>query len=468
MKLRFLLLAVAGIGMLASCSKDAAEGGAAGPDGSKSIVLKISAPQSTRAYTPDAPYTESTNIGQVDVYFTNDNGTILQSYRISGDNLTAIRGNGLRFTGLENVTRVYCVANSAAEILGTGSLKTDFSAALGVQQPTADQNASIFVGYDDEITPLIVDVDTSIPNYDGTPTSEVPEEGDQAYTASVTIRPIVSRIEWGKITFQHNGGVKVTESGHDYFVVWTNWNPVLTGVYQSNVYLTSNIFADADKVSDFFATPASMDKIVKGAWADGQYTDPNAILAYSDYAGPADYDYNPLITDLDAYNATAGTAECIPFHFFVPFAANSDQGTNTNVNTADPFGGNVPHWHFQLQYESPTYTLTVYNYDVSLNDNWEQYVASGTEVSDDSALKVKADFIYPIGPGNLAYANVVRLMQKSTTTDIVYQPGKIYTADIDLAPYNISSGFDEVTNYNVIVNVSVADFETEEVTPGFN
>lgn len=468
MKLRFLLLAVAGIGMLASCSKDAAEGGTAGPDGSKSIVLKISAPQSTRAYTPDAPYTESTNIGQVDVYFTNDNGTILQSYRISGDNLTAIRGNGLRFTGLENVTRVYCVANSAAEILGTGSLKTDFSAALGVQQPTADQNASIFVGYDDEITPLIVDVDTSIPNYDGTPTSQVPEEGDQAYTASVTIRPIVSRIEWGKITFQHNGGVKVTESGHDYFVVWTNWNPVLTGVYQSNVYLTSNIFADADKVSDFFATPASMDKIVKGAWADGQYADPNAILAYSDYAGPADYDYNPLIADLDDYNATAGTAECIPFHFFVPFAANSDQSSNTNVNTADPFGGNVPHWHFQLQYESPTYTLTVYNYDADLNDDWEQYVASGTEVSDDSALKVKADFIYPIGPGNLAYANVVRLMQKSTTTDIVYQPGKIYTADIDLAPYNISSGFDEVTNYNVIVNVSVADFETEEVTPGFN
>lgn len=472
MKLRFLLLAVAGIGMLASCSKDAAEGGAAGPDGSKSIVLKISAPQSTRAYTPDAPYTESTDIEQIDVYFTNDNGTILQSYRLEGDNLTAIRNNGLRFTGLENVTRVYCVANSAAEILSTGSLKTDFSAALGAQQPTANQEASIFVGYDDEITPLIVDEDTSIPNYDGTPTTQVPEEDDQAYTASVTIRPIVSRIEWGKITFQHNGGVKVTESGHDYFVVWTNWNPVLTGVYQSNVYLTSNIFADADKVSDFFATPARMDKIEQGAWAADLGLDPDAILAYSDYAGLDDYDYNPLIADLDGYNATADVTanptECIPFHFFVPFAANSNQSDNTSVNSSDPFGGNVPHWHFQLQYESPTYTLTVYNYDASLNDDWEQYVASGTEVSDDSALKVKADFIYPIGPGNLAYANVVRLMQKSTTTNIVYQPGKIYTANIDLAPYNISSGFDEVTNYNVIVNVSVADFVTEEVTPGFN
>lgn len=74
MKLRFLLLAVAGLGMFA-CAKDGAEGPAV-PDGSKSIVLKIALPQTTRAIPSDDPYENSTTISKIDVYFTNDNGTI--------------------------------------------------------------------------------------------------------------------------------------------------------------------------------------------------------------------------------------------------------------------------------------------------------------------------------------------------------------------------------------------------------
>ena len=466
MKLRFLLLAVAGLGMFA-CAKDGAEGPAV-PDGSKSIVLKIALPQTTRALTPDDPYVEkNTTISKIDVYFTNDNGTIEQSYRIDNTNATnleAIKGAGLRFTGLENVTRVYCVANSNTDLHAGTSIK-DFSKALSVQNPDMEQSASIFVGYDADITPIQVDDDTSIPNYDGTPTTDVPEAGDQVYNAIIQIRPMISRIEWGKITIKSEGGEKIIENGKNYFVVWKNWTPKLTGIYQSNVYLTSKIFANADRVDALFATPASMDQIVRGAWAAGLFTDP-ATLAYSEYVGPGDYVYDGF--NLTTYNASG---KCIPFHFFVPFDASltpniDSDGSDNDINTGDPFNGNKPHWHFQLQYENPSYTYTVYEYNAGLNDDPTEYETSGVKATDDDGLKVSVDFAYPLGPGNLAYANVDRLLQSGT--EITYQPGKIYKADITIAPFNITSSFTPTTDYNVIVSVSVVDFESELVTPGFN
>lgn len=120
MKLRFLLLAVAGLGMFA-CAKDGAEGPAV-PDGSKSIVLKIALPQTTRAYIePDTPYApDGTTISKIDVYFTDNNGIIQEAYSLEDQNLEDIKSSGLRFTGLENVARVYCVAN-CADVIGKGN-----------------------------------------------------------------------------------------------------------------------------------------------------------------------------------------------------------------------------------------------------------------------------------------------------------------------------------------------------------
>lgn len=466
MKLRFLLLAVAGLGMFA-CAKDGAEGPAV-PDGSKSIVLKIALPQTTRAL-PEAPYTpDGTTISKIDVYFTNDNGTIEQSYRIEdsgvgSSNMEAItNGTGLRFAGLKDATRVYCVANNNTDLIGQGNSIKDFSKALSVQQPNMAQSASIFVGYDDDLTPFIADTDEDIPTVND---PDAPEAGDIAYQATITIRPLISRIEWGKITIQSEGGKKITENGNDYFVVWQNWNPTLVGIYQSNVYLTSNIFAGANIVADHFATPASMDQIVEGTWAAGLFTDP-ATLSYSNYGTS----YNALFANLGDYNtkAEAKTA-CVPFHFFVPFAATASS-TSNDVNTTEQFAADKkPHWHFQFHYESPSYTVKVYDYEESLGTDYNNYLTSGTAANGDDALKVEVGFTYPVGPGNLTYANVDRLLQSGTDTEITYQPGKIYKIEeVIFSPEIISASLTPTTDYNVIVNVSVADFESVAVTPGFN
>lgn len=471
MKLRFLLLAVAGLGMFA-CAKDGAEGPAV-PDGSKSIVLKIALPQTTRAITPDDPYSpldpddadSGTTISKIDVYFTDNNGIIQESYRIedsgAGSNMEAIRKTGLRFTGLENVARVYCVANCAdADVIGKGKSIKDFTKKLSEQNPDMDQNASIFVGYDADITPFVADTnEPEVPNYDTD--SNAPGEGDQAYKASVTIRPLISRIEWGKITIEESGHKVIydnqTPAQPKYLIAWEGWKPALIGIYQSNVYLNSKIFADAKIVDNHFATIDKDNDIVNGAWKK----DPNgATLAYSNHTGT----YNPLIADLANYN-TSG--KCIPFHFFVPFDATATSADN-NVNSSEKFEADKkPLWHFQLQYADKTsYTYTVYRYDTNKKVDLSQY-GEADKVTGDEALSVSVDFIYPGNADNIAYVNVLKLLQSDA--EITYQPGKIYTvSEITLSPFNVSGSYTEVIDYNVIVNVSVADFESEAVTPGFN
>ena len=465
MKLRFLLLAVAGLGMFA-CAKDGAEGPAV-PDGSKSIVLKIALPQTTRAFTPDDPYTpDGTTISKIDVYFTDNNGIIQEAYSLTGQNLSSIKSSGLRFTGLENVARVYCVANSNTGMIGKGNSIKSFTKALKEQKPDMDQNASIFVGYDADITPFVADEDTDIPNYDGTPTTDVPEAGDQAYKAAVTIRPLISRIEWGKITIEESGHKVIYDNQSPaqpkYLIAWEGWKPTLAGIYQSNVYLTSNIFADADIVANHFATIDKDNDIVNGAWKK----DPNgATLAYSNY----ETSYDALFENLGDYNtkAEAKTA-CVPFHFFVPFDATATS-TNNNVNTTEQFEADKkPLWHFQLQYaDKSSYKYTVYKYDAAKGEDLSQYKDADKVTDPDEVLSVSVDFIYPGNADNIAYVNVLKLLQSDA--EIIYQPGKIYTvSEITLSPFNVSGSYTEVIDYNVIVNVSVADFESEAVTPGFN
>lgn len=465
MKLRFLLLAVAGLGMFA-CAKDGAEGPAV-PDGSKSIVLKIALPQTTRAIPSDDPYTpDGTTISKIDVYFTDNNGIIQEAYSLTGQNLSSIKTSGLRFTGLENVARVYCVANSNTGMIGKGNSIKSFTKKLSEQIPDMDQNASIFVGYDADITPFVADTNKpEVPNYDTG--SNAPGEGDQAYKAAVTIRPLISRIEWGKITIEESGHKVIydnqTPAQPKYLIAWEGWKPALIGIYQSNVYLTSKIFADAKIVDNHFATIDKDNDIVNGAW---EKDTEGATLAYSDYSNPTG-PYNPL--NLANYN-TSG--KCIPFHFFVPFdatATSADNDNDNDVNTSEKFAADKkPLWHFQLQYaDQSDYKYTVYNYDAAKGEDLSQYKEPDKVQDPDEVLSVSVDFIYPGNADNIAYVNVLKLLQSDA--EIIYQPGKIYTvSEITLSPFNVSGSYTEVIDYNVIVKVSVADFESVAVTPGFN
>ena len=196
---------------------------------------------------------------------------------------------------------------------------------------------------------------------------------------------------------------------------------------------------------------------MNGAWVEPNpsidgitWNDVNPSLAYSNYQDG----YAKLLPD--GYD---GNTQCVPFHFFVPFDPTSSNEDNTTIT--GNMGEKLPQWHFQLYYPDDSgYTITVKKKEAGDDSQFQ-------EVTDDTALSLMGDFLYPAGGDRIAYANVVNL-KNSDGNDLTYRPGMIYTADIEINPYNVTLGFEDKDNYNVIVKVGVADFATEEVTPEFD
>lgn len=463
MKFKLLLMAAACIGMVA-CSKDDAANPSA--DGSKQIVLKVNLPTTRAALTPDAPYVEDgTSIESMNVFFTNANGIVQYAYKLEEEDIEKISDKvdpspGLRFVGLENVTAVYIVANAPASVSlpGLGANMNTFSVELANQAPSMDQAQMVFAGYDLDITPLAPDVNDDIPTFNNAQWNE----GDQTYNANITIRPLISRIEWGKIETDTDGD-KLVKVGEEYYLVeWSGWNAEVCGIYQSNVYGAESIFA-ATPVDNgtFFATPTAMNAIVNGEWTPATtITGWDALKPVLTYNG---YD-NGYASVLPAdYNANV-PGQCVPFHFFVPFTIDSKETNQTMTVSLE--ADKEPHWHFLLHFDDPSaYNSSIKVYESDVNKT------KGSQIdlnSNDTALSVASQFMFPVTKDNIAYVNVIDLFEGNTTTNISYAPGKIYTTNVLLSPFNVTAGPVVVTDYNVIVKVKVADFATQEVTPEFD
>lgn len=456
-------MAAACIGMVA-CSKDDAATPSA--DGSKQIVLKVNLPTTRAALTPDAPYVEDrTSIESMNVFFTNANGVVKYRFNLKDGDLTNITGTtGLRFVGLKDVTAVYIVANAPDGVVmpDEGDNMNTFSVELAKQAPSMDQDQMVFAGYDLDITPLAPDVNDDIPTFNNAQWNE----GDQTYNANITIRPLISRIEWGKIETDTDGD-KLVKVGEEYYLVeWSGWNAEVCGIYQSNVYGAESIFATAPVDEDiFFATPTAMNAIVNGEWTPATtitgWDALKPVLTYNGYdngyASVLPADYNAKVEDEDP-------GQCVPFHFFVPFTIDSKE-TNQTM-TVSLKADKEPHWHFLLHFEDPsTYNSSIKVYESDVNKT------KGSQIdlnSNDTALSVASQFMFPVTKDNIAYVNVIDLFEGDTTTNISYAPGKIYTTNVLLSPFNVTAGPVVVTDYNVIVKVTVADFATQAVTPEFD
>lgn len=452
------------VGMIA-CSKDGT-GDNPYADGSKQVVLKVNLP-ATRAVDNSwldgngAP--QKTTISTIDVFFTNAIGKVKKHYTLSTDNdLNAVQDNGLRFVGLEDVTAVYIAANVPDESMRNITTMADFKVLMNQQAPSMEQNSMIFAGCDRDLI-AGADTDSKIPTYGNTDNQDptVPAAGDMVYTADVVIRPIISRIEWGNIKVIDKGYKDFEQPDKStYRVEWTGYAPTIVGVYQSNVYLAENIFGTT-QASAWFATPANWTSIENGAWVapnpsiDGiTWSEVNPSLAYSNYQANG---YEALLPQ--GYN---GNTQCVPFHFFVPFDPTSSEDDN-KLMTGD-MDGKLPQWHFQLYYpkDNRGYTITVKKKGAEADSQFQVVTDD-----DDTALSLKGDFLYPAGSDGIAYANVVNLKDNTGKNDLTYRPGMIYTADVDIYPYNVSLGFEDKDQYNVIVKVDVADFATQEVKPEF-
>ncbi len=514
-KLSFVFagLALVASAALTSCEKDPAPGA---DEGLKSIALSVNFGQTgTKAVIDgelDDPWTAGySGFERLDIYFTNANGQIKYYYRaestdVNGtgkiiwdslDPLTSNPNSGVRFIGMEGISKVFVVANGPkitglhTDSNGTVTSITSISAlndAIKLTDYTGEQNTMLYAG-----AAVILTLAGTVSETAGVIT--VGEEGGQDYQADVTIRPALSRLEVqqagvvtsGYVYFKTDGDTgnfieTEIESEAEYRVEFSGFQPSLVGVYASNVYKTSPLFpVQIDPAAGtLFATPTfegQESPIKEGKWVElVSETELNDYLSYANY-GEAGTGYGDLVSAAYTDDTPSGTNELllfngkknsankvIPFNFFVPYDI-----TSTDSDVTALSGSVMPSLHFQFKEQDPAQqpmTLTVTHRQTAGTGTWEPV----TDNSIIDALKAQVDWPTAVGgEDGIAFANVVKYYTgDDLTTETTLRPGYIYRVTrVIVDPTNISISTKDTDAYNVYVVVTVEPYNEENVYPGF-
>lgn len=507
----FAGLALVASAALTSCEKDPAPGA---DEGLKSIALSINFGQTgTKANIDgelespwDADYSE---FSRLDLYFTNANNQIEYYYSAAPDAGEGTNGkiiwdsldpsstnpnSGVRFIGMEGISKVFVVANGpkitglTTDPNGTVTSITYISAlndATKLTDYTEEQNTMLYAGAAVNLT-----LAGTVSGAAGEIT--VGEEGGQDYRADVTIRPALSRLEVqqagvvtsGYVYFKADGGTGnfiETEGENDatYRVEFSGFQPSLVGVYASNVYKTSPLFpVQTDPAAGtLFATP-TFDKgnspIEKGKWTElAAETELNSYLSHANWEEGTGYGdlvsttYSGTTNDselflFDGDKNSAG--KVIPFNFFVPYDITSTDATVKALENSV-----MPSLHFQFKEQDPAQqpmTLTVTHRQTAGTGTWEPV----TDNSITEALKAQVDWPTAVGgEEGIAFANVVKYFTSDALTDeTTLRPGYIYrVSKVIVDPTNISISTKDTDAYNVYVVVTVVPYNEENVYPGF-
>ena len=504
----FAGLALVASAAFTSCEKDPAP---VADEGLKSIALSINFGQTGTKADIDGELEDPWKKGfsefkRLDLYFTNANDQIKYYYSAAPDAGDGTNGkiiwdsldpsatnpnSGVRFIGMEGISKVFVVANGpkisglTTDSNGTVTSITYISALNGAKLTdyTGEQNTMLYAG-------AAVNLTLASTVSDNAGEITVGEEGGQDYRADVTIRPALSRLEVqqagvvtsGYVYFKTDGDTgnfieTEIEGEAEYRVEFSGFEPSLVGVYASNVYKTSPLFPVQTNpaAGTLFATP-TFDKgnspIEKGKWVElGGETELNDYLSYANYEDGTGYgnlvtdtysDDAPSNNELLLFNGNkSGAGKVIPFNFFVPYDITS---TATDVTALS--GSVMPSLHFQFK-EQPaqqSMTLTVTHRQTAGTGTWEPV----TDNSITEALKAQVDWPTAVGgEDGIAFANVVKYFTKEGS-DITLRPGYIYRVqEVIVDPTNISISTKDTDAYNVYVVVTVVPYNEENVYPGF-
>lgn len=514
-KLSFVFagLALVASAALTSCEKNPAPGA---DEGLKSIALSINFGQTGTKAAIDGeledPWKKDfSEFSQLDLYFTNANDQIKYYYRAAStdvdgtgkiiwDSLDPSTGNpnsGVRFIGMEGISKVFVVANgpdisgleAATAPNGTvsGSFDiSDLNSEIALTDYTGAQNTMLYAGAAVNLTLA------------GTVLGEageitVGEEGGQDYQADVTIRPALSRLEVqqagvvtsGYVYFKTDGGTgnfieTEIEGEAEYRVEFSGFQPSLVGVYASNVYKTSPLFPVQTNpaAGTLFDTPTfegGNSPIDAGKWVElGSETELNDYLSYANYETGTGYGnlvsgtYSGTTSgsELLLFDGDKNSAEkkVIPFNFFVPYDI-----TLTASDVIALSGSVMPSLHFQFKKQDPAQppmTLTVTHKQTAGTGTWEPV----TDNSITEALKAQVNWPTAVGgEDGIAFANVVKYFTSDALTDeTTLRPGYIYrVSKVIVDPTNISISTKDTDAYNVYVVVTVVPYNEDDVYPGF-
>ena len=525
-------LAFGAAALLTSCQKEP-QTSAVTDDGVKSIALSINfggaATKATIDDELDDPFTATSEFQKLAILFTDNAGDIKYAFEAdASDGQTTNEGKiwenlfntasptGVRFIGLEGVTRIYVVANgpSLTDGIDAGGLGLTFEAAGGLvtNQTAVNINAingilnikDYFATTKEANAMPYIGACVALELANGAVGTSAPEvvlgaDAGQYYQADITIRPAVSRLEVQKISVVTEGtkyfklaadGVALEECEEaeaEYKVHWEGFEPALVGAYMSNFYTNTSYFPTATLASwNGFETPSFDDAeggnapISAGLWNVATLTDEiNALVSYANY-NTANYNtegasYEALVgedyrggestKDANAVYVFDGMEnsvnKVIPFNFFVPYDITSDADESLSALE----GTIVPKLHLQLKAPGTAITTEVQK---KVNDTWENLAAEDANIK----TMLTTFFTWPTvagGEDNIAFVNVKMGADVNATDEIALKPGRIYKMqEICIDPMNITGSVTSSDLNNIFVTVTVVPYVEENVYPVFD
>ncbi|WP_370862647.1 hypothetical protein [Parabacteroides faecis] len=403
MNFRNLFTALFAVATLFACSNDD-ESLVPDAGGPKSISVSLAGMPGiqTRASEAGNFLTKDTiNVNSVLINLTDASNSVVVSKTVNKDvaadsdwsKLTGTgEGSGLKFINVpQTVSKVYIYGNP-----GSAVVDNQVTTTLDQQQGSG----VLYSGVDEDLTPIVAE-----------PVEPDPTSG-QTYTANVTIKPILARIQINRIyftdkkefTFTRLVGGKTEEAK----VTWTDFTADLKGIYLNKFF---NTYHDSTNVEDLYSNASAVNNIVEGKWLFNQPT-PNDAAAYASYNNYSGGAYQTI-------NMVPATGKSYAFNFFP--------------------GSVVPTIHLDLT-----------------NINVEGMQSTNTTAFNPS-LANKARF-----------ANIVKYFKapdvEMTAAD--FKPGTIYNMEVELIPM-LDNDLENI-QFNVLVHVTIAPWAEETITPGFD
>ena len=239
------------------------------------------------------------------------------------------------------------------------------------------------------------------------PINPTPTSG-KTYTAQVTIAPIVARMQITKISGSFDFTRNIDGADKKATITWTGFTGNVKGLYMNNFYNTYN---NPGTLNDLLLNSTFEGHIQNGMWT----FDTNPIIDAAPFASYIIYNqdgtYGNLPLDL--------AGKCYAFNFFP--------------------GTAVPQLHLDLS------DLNITGLQSSDTEVFNPDLASGSR-----------------------FANLTKFYKEINTvmTAADFKPGTLYNMEIELIPM-LDNDLGNV-QYNVLVHVTVAPWNEQTITPGFD
>lgn len=413
---KFLFMALVASSLIACSEREIAD--TEELTGNNTVTLSLRQDALSRGVSNQKGDPEYAVIGSGKIFFINASGSSIYQRDLTATEITAL-ANTSATPGNKTVT-ITGVPNTATTLFFMANVKTGDGATFPMIDGTTAADARLRI---DKLQGTAENVPMS-----GHSAAFMPTSGNN-YTASVTLTPIVARVELGQISCQNQNGAGQPAINSD-----------ITGYKLSGVFVNSTR-QDVLLSGTPYLVNAPMDIKSQAGWATSwaaYFTAANTNFPYylgGSPAGPADWVANALST----YCTPTGAAALS----FYPDATNGSTSTDPNVTPKLA-------WAYQV---CPSTTVAV-----------------GSPADVPHLILKLTEVTYVNNPLGLPVQYLTVTKYKDINGDPVseFQRGNVYRIQNLVFSANESTNQPYEKNINVTATVTVAPWVINDVTPDWN